>query len=255
MHIAIIHQPTLAAFEEWCKEIRPDELFFNGDTFDFAALSSYPKGEDTLAFAVEEVKAGVRIINRLHKYTGKIRIQTGNHCKRWEKTVLGANAQALKGAIGLTLKEQCKFQGLDPRVEWSRETAKTPCAWLAPGVMARHGDLQAGRFGGSPVNLCTNRLNRNNGLSELVGHHHKAQLAYRTALDRTSFAMALPTMANFEDYSPGADWQQGWAVLTFNRKPRAVEDPARPLIVQPSLAVVQHGIAMWGNKVYGRYQP
>lgn len=254
MHVAIIHQPTLYAFEEWCKDIRPDELFLNGDTFDFSVLSTYPKGEDTLSCAVEEVKAAVKIINRLHKYTKKIRIQWGNHCKRWEKAVVGANAGAFKGAVGLTLKEQCKFQGLDERVEWSKETAKTPGVWLGQDLIARHGDLQSGRFGGA-VNICTNKLAKNNGVSEIVGHHHRAQVAYRTALGRTSFVMALPTMACFEDYSPGADWQQGWATLSFNRQPKDREDRDQPLVVQPNLALVQNGVAMWGNKVYGKYLP
>lgn len=254
MHVAIIHEPTLDACEDWCRDVQPDELFLNGDTFDFSVLSPYPKGEDALACAIDEVKAAVKIINRLHKYTKRIRIQWGNHCKRWEKTVIGGNSQALKGAIGLTLKEQCKFQGLDPRVEWSKESAKTPGVWLSQDLVARHGDMQSGRFGGA-VNICTNRLNKNNGVSEIVGHHHRAQIAYRTAMGRSSFVMALPTMANFEDYAPGTDWQQGWAVLSLFREPKRREAPTLPLVVQPSLVIVQHGVGMWGNKIYGRYLP
>lgn len=254
MHVAILHEPTFLAFEEWCKDVRPDEIFFNGDTFDFSVLSPYPKGEDTLACAVDEVKAAVKIINNLHKYTKKIRIQWGNHCKRWEKAVLGGNAQAFRGAVGLTLKEQCHFQGLDPRVEWSKETAKTPGVWLGPNLIARHGDLQSGRFGGA-INICTNKLAKNNGVSEIVGHHHRAQIAYRTALGRSSFVMALPTMASFEDYSPGADWQQGWATLSLHRPPSANETHANPLVIQPAVVTVEHGVGMWGNRVYGKYTP
>lgn len=254
MHISIIHRPTLEALEEWCADVRPDELLLNGDTFDFSVLSPYPKGENTLACAIEEVRAGVKIINRLHQFTNRIIIQYGNHCKRWEKTVIGANALALKGAKGLTLKDQCAAQGLDPRVEWSKESAKNPGVWLTKDLIARHGDLQAGRFGGA-VNLCLNRLNKNNGISELVGHHHRAQLAYRTALGRTSFVMALPTMANFEDYAPGTDWQQGWATISVNRIPDNHRTNDHPLVVQPSLVLVQHGVAMWGGKLYGRYRP
>ncbi len=248
IHFGITHEPTLAACEEWCKDVRPDELFLNGDTFDFSMLSTYPKSSDALTCAIEEVKIGVPVINRLHKYTKRIRIQYGNHDKRWEKTVLGANAQALKGSKGLTLADQCFAQGMDPRVEWCKETAALPGVWLSNDVVARHGDLQAGRFGGSP-NLCTNKLNKNNGVSELVGHHHKAQLAYRTAFDRTAFVMSLPTMADYEDYAPAADWQRGWAVLSMHKSPKSEGHT----IVQPSLVLVQEGLAMWGGRTYGKH--
>lgn len=252
MHLSIIHKPTLSVCEEWCADVRPDELLINGDTFDFAALSSYPKGADILACAVEEVKLGVQTLNRLHRYTPKIRVVWGNHCKRWERTVIGPNAQALRGAVGLTLKEQCAFHGLDPRVEWTKETARTPGLWVTSSLVARHGDLQA-QHNANVLNIATSRLARNQGVSELVGHHHKAQLAYRTAWDRTSFVMSLPTMADSEDYAPAADWQRGWGVLTLHYAPRKPGKKTPPPVVQPSLVVVQNGIAMWGGKTYGTY--
>lgn len=254
MHVEIIHEPTLAAFEEWCEDVQPDELFLNGDTFNFGVLSMYSKGEDTLASAVDEIKKAVEIINRLHTYTPKLHIQWGNHCKRWERTLLGPNAPALKGAKGLTLKDQCLAQGMDPRVIWSKESAKTPGVWLAQDLIARHGDMQSGKYGGA-VNLCANRLSKNNGVSELIGHHHKAQIMYRTAFDRSAFAMSLPTMAHYEDYMPAADWQRGWASLSLLRAPKSRELATRPLVIQPSLAIVQHGVAMWGERVYGTYTP
>lgn len=254
MHLGILHEPTFVAFEEWCKEVQPDELFLNGDTFDFSSLSDYPKSSDALECAIDEVVFGVEILNRLKRYTDRMRIQVGNHCKRWDKVLLGSRSQALKGAKGLTLKDQCLAHGLDPDIEWVKETAKTPAAWLSQDLIARHGDMQSGKFGGA-VNLCTNRLAKNNGISEILGHHHRAQIAYRTALDRTSFVMSLPTMADYEDYAPGADWQRGWATLTFNRKPKHREPPTLPLVVQPALVTVEHGIAMWGGRMYGRYTP
>ena len=254
MHVGIIHRPTLEACEDWCADVQPDELFLNGDTFDFASLSTYPKDEDALACAIEEIVEGVKIINRLKKHTKRMRIQWGNHCKRWEKTLIGANAQALKGAKGLTLKDQCQAQGLDKDIEWVKETAETPGVWLSRDLIARHGDMQSGKFGGC-INIATNRLNRNNGVSEIVGHHHRAQIAYRTAHGRMSFAMALPTMAKMENYMPGADWQRGWATLSLHKTPRSSDKIHSSVLIQPDVVVVQDGIGMWGGKIYGSFQP
>ena len=254
IHLAIAHQPTLECFKDWVADVKPDELYFNGDTFDFAQLGRYPKGAKTAPYAIEEVKMGVEFINWCWQHTGRIRMQKGNHCKRWERVVYGDNGMALKDAKGLKLEDQCLAYGMDPRTEWFEEKAATPGIYLAENVGARHGDLQSGKNGTAPVNMATARLNKNQGVSEFVGHHHRVQLAFRTAWERTSFVMTLPTMANFEDYMPGADWQHGWGTLTVVKPGRGAPEGA-VTVTAPGVILVQRGQALWGDRVYGRYTP
>lgn len=250
-HLGIVHRPTLGAFMDWARKVRPDEILLNGDVFDFSQLSDYPKGADALACAIDEIKSSVPILNQMRSFTKRMVILEGNHDRRWYKKIVGPNAQALKGAKGLSLQEQCEAHGLNPSIEWVKETAKTPIHWIAKGVLgSRHGDLQAGRFGGSQ-NLCNLRLSRNQGVSELVGHHHTAALAFRTAFGLTSFCMTLPTMASPEDYNPGANWQRGFGVITANRDPKIRRTKKNPLVIQPDVVLVNDGVCLWGGKIYG----
>lgn len=244
LHVAIIDRRTLDLCQQWVRDVKPNRLLLNGDTFDLGELSRYPKGMNRITLAADEIREGVKLVNWFAKYVPHITLNYGNHEARWEKLIGGDDARKFEGAIGLTLKEQCSFQGLNPDVRWARESAENPAIRLCAGVWARHGDKQSGRFGGA-VNIASNRLNKNQGESEVVGHHHRAQLMYRSSFDRTSFVMALPTMARAEDYAPNADWQRGWAALTIVRTPKAA------LSVQPSLIVPSAaGVASWGGQVW-----
>lgn len=243
MHVAIIDSAILELAIKWVKDVRPSHLLLNGDTFDLGDFSRHPKGLSRISLAVDEIREGVRIINELQKYCGAVTINQGNHEARWERMIGGEDGRKFEGLLNLSFRDQCQAHGLSTNVRWVRETARTPYLSLVGDVHARHGDKQAGRFGGA-INIATNRLNKNQGVSEVVGHHHRAQLAYRTSFGRTSFVMALPTMARDEEYMPNPDWQRGWAALTV------VRQAGKSTVVQPSLIIPEAGVAAWGGRVW-----
>lgn len=243
MHVATMNARVFNLAEQWVRDVRPAHLVLNGDTFDLGEFSRYPKGTSKIVSAVEEIKEGVRLINGLAKHVGKITMNHGNHEARWEKMIGGEDARKFQGLIGLSFMDQCLAHGLNPDIEWAKESAASPSIEVVRGVHIRHGDKQSGRFGGG-VNIATSRLARNQGRSECLGHHHTAQIAYRSSLGHSSFVMAMPTMSLPQDFCTDPNWQYGWSALTVIRRPHM------KTIVQPSLIIAEDGVAAWGGKVY-----
>lgn len=248
LHVAIIDPVVLDLCKQWVRDVRPKRMLLNGDVLDLADFSVYPKGVNPIECAVDEIKSAVAHVNGFLQHTDSVVWSLGNHESRWSRMIGGADARKFHGAKGLTLEDQLRAHGLDPEVRMFNECAATPALELCRGVYARHGDRQSGRFGGA-VNIATNRLNKGNGVSEVVGHHHRAQIAYRSGLDRQAFVMALPTMAKAEDYAPGADWQRGWAALTIVRRGSKV------VHVQPDLIIPTAGVATWGGRAWHATPP
>jgi predicted phosphodiesterase len=206
------HDPAAwRAFRLWHAANRPAETVVLGDFVDLGMMSRYRQGDDDPLNAIEQVKVFVREANALAAECGRLTVIEGNHDERWGRLVEAFQAGALKGAIGLTLREQCVAQGLSADVRWIRESAKTPPLRLG-GFTLRHGHRQVGRFGG-PVHIAANRVNKNLGASEVVGHHHRAQLFARSAGGRTAVVIANPCMTGDHEYAPDADWQRGFTIL------------------------------------------
>lgn len=63
------------------------------------------------------------------------------------------------------------------------------------------------------MHIAANRVNKNLGASEVVGHHHRAQLFARSAGGRTAVVIANPCMTGDHEYAPDADWQRGFTIL------------------------------------------
>jgi predicted phosphodiesterase len=240
IHFDQHHEPTWRAFRKWHADIRPAKTVILGDAMDLGMMSRYVQDGNAPINAIPQIKVFVAEANALAKEAGEVIMVEGNHDERWTRMVLGAMPAVFKGAIGLTLEEQCRAQGLDPKVKWLREDTVNKGLRAGPFVL-RHGHNQAGRFGGAK-HLAANRLMKTMGVSEVFGHHHKAQLMCQTALGRTAVAVANPCMTGDHEYNKDPDWQRGFTILELYGPDNAY---ATPYVI-----VMQEGHFAYNGKVY-----
>jgi hypothetical protein len=195
-------------------DVRPDWVIVLGDGIDLGMLSAYKRGANDAVHALDEVKAFVREMNRVSSLTKRTTIKYGNHCVRWENYLLGAKPEVMRGVKGLTLEDQCKWNGLHPSIEWTKESTFNTGIKLGSKCIARHGDKQARNGISQPRNLANNMLTKSNGVSEIVGHHHRLSYQVQTAHDIDAFSLANPCITPMHDYA-GSDrrWQQGFACI------------------------------------------
>jgi hypothetical protein len=236
IHFPHQHQAGWESFVQWCADWRPAHVVVNGDALDFESLSRFQKTPDNVS-AIAEIRVFVRELHRLVGLVGLVEVQEGNHDERWGH-IVAAHAVHLGGAIGLTLEEQCRFQGLDRRVKWTREDVLTLGTRVGP-FRVRHGHKQSRGFG--PKHIAAGRLDKTLGDSEIVGHHHRAQLYCRAAFGKQAVAIANPSMTAPHNYAPGADWQTGFTVV------ECFGDDATAYPVVMTL----DGRFAWGGRVYG----
>ncbi len=240
IHFDLQHRPSWKAFTEWHAHVKPYRTVLLGDIVDLGMLSKYLQEPDAEVNAIPQVKYMVREVNKLAERSS-VTIMYGNHDERWEKIIFGSAPAALKGAIGLSLKEQAYAQGMDPKVEWTSEG--TDARGIRVGqFLLRHGHRQSGRFGGGR-HLAANRIAKSLGTSELFGHHHRAQMFCQTTDGKTAIAIANPCLTKDHGYAPDADWQRGFTILELNA-PKF--DTATPHLI-----VMKNGVFSWGGKTYG----
>jgi predicted phosphodiesterase len=235
IHFPHHHRAGWEAFLAWCRDNRPRRVVINGDGLDFEALSRFAKTPENV-HAIDEIKVMVYEVNRLAAVCGEVFYQEGNHDERWSG-IVAAVAIHLKGAIGLTLEEQCRFQGLDARVRWVREDVHNLGTQIGP-FRIRHGHKQSKGFG--PKHISATRLAKSMGHNEIVGHHHRAQLMCQTAFGKMAIAIANPSLTAPHAYAPGADWQSGFTVV------ECFGDDATAYPVVMTL----DGRFAWGGRVY-----
>lgn len=212
IHFNVHDKPSWRAFRKWHSDIRPYRTIFLGDFIELNMLSSYPREADAEIRAIEQIRCFINEVNPLVEEADKVICIEGNHENRWNKIIAGNYAPELRGALGLTLREQCYNQGLDTRVEYLVEDLLCRGVKLGPFIL-RHGDKQVrGRFGGGK-HLAANRIAKTLGESEIFGHFHRAQMFCQTANGRTAVAIANPCMTKNHSYSLDPDWQRGFTVL------------------------------------------
>lgn len=201
----------------------------------------YPKHGDE-ALTIEELRVGIRELNRLAKFAKSITLIVGNHEERYQRILSAVDPRMINGLVGLSLREQLRMQGLDERVRWFEESPATPSLELAQWAI-RHGHKQAGRFGGG-VNVAANRLNKSCGKSELIGHHHAGQQVARAAHGNIVQAIANPCMQRQQRYTGGdATWILGFTIIDVF--------PGWQWSTPHMIVMSRHGAFAYGGKMYG----
>jgi predicted phosphodiesterase len=241
VHFPHHHTTAWAAFREWHSVVKPYWTIALGDWIDFAALSRYDKSGDEALPSVE-IALAVRELNALAKEATRVTFAVGNHEARFRRMLSAIPANVLEGLKGLTLRDQMHAHGLNDRVQWYAEGVGVKPLTVGQFVL-RHGDQQAGRFGGG-VNPASNRLSKSLGPAEIFGHHHAAQHVARAAHGRTVDIVANPCLSGMHSYA-GSDmvWPLGFTILeVFPGWQRATAH----LVVMD-----ERGAFAWNGRVYG----
>lgn len=238
IHFDLHDIPTWRAFRKWHTYTKPHRTIILGDFLDLGMMSKFVPGAHDTRDPIAQIKCFVPEVNALAAEAGTVEVMEGNHDERWGKFVMGAAPDVLKDAKGLSLREQCLAQGMNPAIVWHREGLDD--AGIKVGhIHYRHGHRQAGQFGGGK-HLCANRLMKSMGVSEGFGHFHRAQMFWQSAHGRTAVSVSNPCMTRPHDYA-GAypDWQLGFT------KVEVVNGHGFPYVI-----VMEKGVFAEGGRVY-----
>ncbi len=186
------------------KELRPVAVVCNGDAFDGASISRFPRiGWDKTPTVIQELKACKAALGEVEEFAGRAKLiwPLGNHDARFE-TRLANQASEFEGVTGFHLKDHLP--------------AWTPC-WrldINDDVIVKH------RFKGGIHATRNNTLNA--GKTIITGHLHQLKVTPLADYNGNRYGvdtgtLAEPTGPQFENYlEAGApDWRSGFVVLTF----------------------------------------
>lgn len=189
-------------------ELKPKAVVCNGDAFDGASISRFPRiGWDSKPSVIQELKACEASLGEIEETAKKARHNVkliwplGNHDARFENR-LAQNASEFEGVKGFHLKDH--FPAWQPC--WS--------TWLTDDVVVKH------RYKGGIHATHNNTVG--GGKSIVTGHLHSLKVTPYTDYNGTRYGVDTGTLADIEgpqfvDYledSP-TNWRSGFVVLTF----------------------------------------
>jgi len=192
------------------KEFQPKAVIANGDVFDGASISRYPRiGWDSTPSVIQELKACELAMGEIEETAKKARHNVnlvwtlGNHDARFENR-LAANAPQYEQVKGFSLKDH--FPAWHPC--WA--------CWATDDVVIKH------RWKGGVHATHNNTVN--SGVTMVTGHLHSLKVTpFNDYRPYTRYGVDTGTLADtdgvqFENYlelSP-TNWRSGFALLTFH---------------------------------------
>ncbi len=199
-----VRTTAFRALLKFIEELKPRAVICNGDAFDGASISRFPRiGWDSKPSVIEELKACTDRLTEIQNAAGKARLlwPLGNHDSRFE-TRLAANAPEFQGVTGFHLKDH--FPDWEPC--WS--------TWINGEVVVKH------RLKGGIHATRNNALNA--GKTTVTGHLHQLKVTPLDDYNGTRWGVDTGTLADpkgpqFVDYLEDGftDWRSGFIVLTF----------------------------------------
>ena len=186
-------------------KLRPYLLINNGDSFDGASISRYPRiGWDTKPTVKQELDANTERLTEIEKAAPNA-MRTwnlGNHDARFEN-FLAARAPEFQGVGGFHLKDH--FPSWLPA--WS--------TWIGDEIIVKH-RMKGGKYSASNNVLAAGR-------SIVTGHDHMLWGKALTNYSGTTWGIDAGTLADvwgpmFKDYTEDhvVDWQSGFVILHFS---------------------------------------
>jgi predicted phosphodiesterase len=224
------------AFKKWAAYVKPKRIIILGDFVDLEAISRFGKSPGSTPYVVNELKLFIQEANWLATIA-QVDIVFGNHEARFDKKVAEAFGYAANGLLGLTLKDQLYFQGLDNHIKIYEESTKFRGIQIGQFLL-RHGDKQAGRV--AAKNIASIKLDKSLGDSEIVGHHHAMQYVCRTNGPKIAQAIVNPCMTIDHEYAVGNQWVRGFTIL---------EEVSKDFVT-PYPVVIHQGKFAYGGRVY-----
>jgi hypothetical protein len=189
------------------REMKPKAIINNGDSFDGASISRFPRiGWQSTPTVIEELKACKERLSEIEDAANGARLYwpLGNHDARFE-TRLAQNAPQYEGITGFHLKDH--FPAWSPC--WS--------VWINGDVVVKH------RLKGGIHATRNNTLNA--GKTTFTGHLHQLKVTPLDDYNGTRWGVDTGTLAEpngpqFTDYTEDGilDWRSGFAVATFHKR-------------------------------------
>jgi hypothetical protein len=190
------------------KEFQPKAIIANGDVFDGASISRFPRiGWDSTPSIIQELKACEIALGEIEDAAKKARHNVnlvwtmGNHDARFENR-LAANAPQYEFVRGFALKDH--FAAWHPC--WS--------CWPTDEVVVKH------RWKGG---IHATHNNTSSGKTMVTGHLHSLKVTPYSDYNGTRYGVDTGTLAEvdgpqFINYLEDApvNWRSGFAILTFH---------------------------------------
>lgn len=201
-----VRTTAFKALLRFIAELKPKAIINNGDAFDGASISRYPRiGWDSRPSVIEELKACRERLGEIEDAANgaKLYWPLGNHDARFENR-LAQNAGEYEGVKGFSLKDHF--------------TAWAPCwsVWINQEVVVKH------RLKGGIHATRNNTLNA--GKTTFTGHLHQLKVTPLDDYNGTRWGVDTGTLAEpkgpqFVDYTEDGvlDWRSGFAVATFHQ--------------------------------------
>lgn len=199
-----VRSTAFKALLMFIREMKPKAIINNGDAFDGASISRYPRiGWDSKPSVQEEMKACRERLGEIEDAANgaKLYWPLGNHDARFENR-LAQNASEFEGVKGFSLKDH--FPAWAPC--WS--------VWINGEVVVKH------RLKGGIHATRNNTLNA--GKTTFTGHLHQLKVTPLDDYNGTRWGVDTGTLADpggpqFTDYleDGNTDWRSGFAVATF----------------------------------------
>lgn len=201
-----VRTTAFRALLQFIGQLQPKAIICNGDAFDGASISRFPRiGWDSKPTILEELKACTDRLGEIEAAAKGARLfwPLGNHDARFENR-LAANAPEFQGVQGFHLKDH--FPAWAPC--WS--------TWVNGEVVVKH------RLKGGIHATRNNTLNA--GKTTVTGHLHQLKVTPLDDYNGTRWGVDTGTLADpkgpqFTDYLEDGhtDWRSGFVVLTFWR--------------------------------------
>lgn len=186
------------------EQLEPKAIVCNGDAFDGASISRFPRiGWDSKPSVIEELKACQERLGEIEAVAkdAKLFWPIGNHDSRFETRIANTLPQ-FEGVDGMRLKDH--FPNWD--LCWS--------LWVNSDVVIKH------RYKNGIHATRNNTLNA--GKTFVTGHLHSLKVTPLDDYNGTRWGVDTGTLADprgpqFVDYLEDAptDWRSGFVVLTF----------------------------------------
>lgn len=188
------------------RELKPRAVICNGDAFDGASISRYPRiGWDSKPSVLDELRTVTERLNEVRAAAPKATHiwPLGNHDARFE-TKLAQSAPEFEGVTGFHLKDHFP--------EWS------PCwaAWVNDHAVIKH-RMRSGIH-------ATHNNTVNSGVTIVTGHLHQLKVTPFSDYRGRRWGVDTGTLADpggpqFIDYTEAGpvNWHSGFAVLTWHK--------------------------------------
>ncbi len=213
LHFPFHDENCFELVKRYLRQTKPSEVILNGDIFDNATCSTWPKSRHARFHKlVDEIRASQGLFDSLLEACGKAKVVfvDGNHEFRFDRYLM-AMAPVLEDMDGLEFEHLYKFK--ERGIEYHKAKANSGLYHLTPKLAICHGDV-TGQEGNSVAKRMWTKLQH----SAVIGHAHKEGQFRIKGLDREDVVLAAGCLCQPMDYMFIDNWQRGFVDGMVNRK-------------------------------------